>query len=191
MIGEKIWALSDNLVTTRSSSGYLTDIQRQRWSSEYQANQMEGFIIFRKLISLIRWNLSIDWWKVLGPFRQPPHDWLIRWISYLDLDFFQPDPDPHLYLSTGSIPYSYMLYATKIYIWNPITNEINCDDRYCNDVLSALINQTMNVPFSFAGQRSLLNYFIQLLITGHFCQLLGKGSKKVKGGGGTNWLWGL
>ena len=34
-----------------------------------------------KLISLIRWNLSIDWWKVLGPLRQPRHHLIIRWIS--------------------------------------------------------------------------------------------------------------
>ena len=37
--------------------------------------------LFFQSINLIRWNLSIVWWKVLGPFRQPRNHPLIRWIS--------------------------------------------------------------------------------------------------------------
>ena len=59
------------------SKSHIIHVLRQNY---WTFMRFVDFLSFQ-LISLIRWNLSIDWWKVLCPFRQPRHHSLIRWIS--------------------------------------------------------------------------------------------------------------
>ena len=59
------------------STYYIIYVLRQNY---WTFMRFVYFLSFQ-LISWIRWNLSIDWLKVLGPFWQPRHRSLIRWIS--------------------------------------------------------------------------------------------------------------
>ena len=52
-----------------STNFIMNVLQKKYWTFM----RFVDFSFSFQLISLIRWNLLIDWWKVFGPFRQPLH----------------------------------------------------------------------------------------------------------------------